>query len=267
MRADVGHQGIENRGTLIAGNHAQRQRHGLRGLAALVVPVMSSVEKSRVESRAHTLGLLAVDAAFGLHAEQRGGFFHRLQILVINRGCRHAGRSQLRKSRRAGSDVVPVAQPVIDDAALCARSEILNVGAHHVKLRGQERAVAGALVDIPGRKNGGAAPLRRIVEDRGLHRIEDHILRRDLRNQACLRAFAALLVGNVARGGGVESGEIEVVKHGRREQVRLLEPAQLFAVRAIGEQAHRVVLNGMQNQRVDAIEQCVGRRKCANLFG
>ena len=31
--------------------------------------------------------------------------------------------------------------------------------------------------------------------------------------------------------------------------MRLFKPAQLFAMRAIGEEAHGVVLNGAQNQR------------------
>ena len=45
--------------------------------------------------------------------------------------------------------------------------------------------------------------------------------------------------------------------------MRLFKPAQFFAMRAIGKQAHRVVLNGAQNQQMNAIEHLVRRCECA----
>ena len=48
--------------------------------------------------------------------------------------------------------------------------------------------------------------------------------------------------------------------------MRLLKPAQLLPVRAIGKETHRIVLDGSQNQHVNAIEHLVGCREFAHLL-
>ncbi len=133
-----------------------------------------------------------------------------------------------------------------------ARAEVRSIRAHHVVLRRQKCAIACALVHVPWRQHRGAAPLRRIVEETVL-RLEDHILRRNLGTMPASGPSRRCVSANVARGCRIEPRKIEVVKHRRRHQVRFFKPAQLLAMRAIGKQAHRIVLDGVQNQRVNAI--------------
>ena len=146
-----------------------------------------------------------------------------------------------------------------------ARAKILCIRAHHIILRRQKRAVAGALVNVPWRQHSRAAPLRRIVEHAVIG-LEDHVLRRNGRHHPGLRAIIELRIGDVACRGPIEARKIEVIKKRRRHQMCLFKPAKFFAMRAIGKKAHRVVFHGAQNQHVDAIEHLVGRREVSYLL-
>jgi len=211
--------------------------------------VARCIEEARIESGTFLVGLAAKHRSVIGLSEQSGASLQHAQVLVVDgRGC-HARRCELGDARLVGADVVPVAEPIGDDSLVGARAQIGRVEPHDIVLRGQKAEVAIALVDIPWRQYGRASPFRRIVEDAPL-RLEEHILRRDLRNPAHLirrrggghisglGALHLLGVGDVARRRGIEPGEIEIVKHGRREQMRLLKPAKLFAVRAIRKEAH-----------------------------
>ncbi len=144
------------------------------------------------------------------------------------------------------------------------RCKIGDVAAHHVVVCGKKLRVASALVDVPGRKNRRAAPLRRVVEYTPLW-IEKNILRRNLRNAARGRTRGGLRIADVACRGRIEAGKVEVVELGGSQQVRFLEPAKLFAMGAVGKQTLCIVFNGTQNQRVNAVEQRVGSNEAAHL--
>ncbi len=84
VRANVRDQGVQNGCVLAFGNQADGERHGLRGLAALVVAVARGVEESGVECLAYRFCLLAiVQAVIGL-AQESGCLFHHAQVLVFD---------------------------------------------------------------------------------------------------------------------------------------------------------------------------------------
>jgi len=107
----------------------------------------------------------------------------------------------------------------------------------------------------------GAAPLRRVAEV-GPAVFERDILRGDGRHAAAV----VLGIPYVPRHLSVELAHVEVPHDGRAHQVGLFQPAELFAVRAVGEHALQVALDGGEDQLMDAVQQVVGAGERADGF-
>jgi hypothetical protein len=95
MAANVRYKVRENAGTMIFGNEAEGKRHGIGGLAALIVDIGFRVKKVCVDrcldgcSSAGDLGSVSGLVEDGGNAREIG------EVLVVNRCRSHASASEL----------------------------------------------------------------------------------------------------------------------------------------------------------------------------
>ena len=144
-------------------------------------------------------------------------------------------------------EVVPVAEAVRQQVALGLRAEVVHVALHRRPRPRQRLAVAVPAVEEPGQDDPAAAPLRRVAEAP----LELHVLGRDVGNEPVL----GLGVHDVGDLLAVEAEEVVVEVDGLAHEVGLLEPAQLLAVRAVGQDAREVAADRPAHQGVDPVEE------------
>ena len=171
----------------------------------------------------------------------------------------HARGSKLRHARLARPNVAPVAQSVRDKAIVRHPREIVHVAAHDFVMPLQQAPVAVHLPDVPGVQHAGAAPLGRIAKAAA----ENDVLRGNVGHQT---AFD-LRLGHVLRDLRVEPRRVVVVHDRPAQQVRNLQPAELLAVRAVGEHALQVAVDRRLDQAVDAVQQRIGALEAADRLG
>src|ERR1039458_2531539 len=105
------------------------------------------------------------------------------------------------------------------------------------------------LIGSPGAKNHGASPFWTVAEvgaDAG-GIDECNILRCNGWDQAISQLCIAHIGGHFLVKGGI----VEVVQDGRRRQMSLLQPSQLFAGGTVAQHAHGVAENGVVDKRTE----------------
>ena len=161
--------------------------------------------------------------------------------------------------RSPGPSVAPVAQPVRDNAIVRHPRGIVRVTAHDFIMPLQQAPVAVHLPDVPGVQRTGACPTR---ANRAAP-VENDVLRGDVGHQTAVD----LRLGHVLRDLRVEPRRVVVVHDRPAQQVRNLQPAELLAVRAVGEHALQVAADRRLDQLVDAVQQRIGAREAAGRLG
>ena len=85
--------------------------------------------------------------------------------------------------------------------------------------------------------------------------MEFDIFGRDVGHQAVI----VLGIGHVAADFVEQRRDIEIVEKRIPHEMILLKPAEFFAVRAVGEDAHHVAAHGPVDERIGARKEDVGR--------
>ncbi len=131
--------------------------------------------------------------------------------------------------------------------------EVVHVTAHHRPCFLYGGCITVPLPDHPRDDHGSAAPLGRIAESPGRLPVFGH----KIRNQP----FAGLRFFHIADQFPVQLVQIKIIKHRSSHQIRLLEPAMFFAVRAIGQHALKITLYGPLNEVVCLVKKVIGALK------
>ena len=82
-----------------------------------------------------------------------------------------------------------------------------------------------------------------------------------------IEPVVGLRVGHVAHALGENPRDVEFVADRRAVEVILLQPAELFAVRAIGQHRDHVRSLGPAHERADAVQKLVGAFEVADRLG
>ena len=164
--------------------------------------------------------------------EDAGDVRQHFGILEEEGRRRHLGCGELRPPGRSQHVIIPVTQALREQTVGGPALQIGKVPGHRRVVLLQQRAVAGEEVLLPGNVNERCPPLRRRTKGAA----EYGVFRRDVGHEAlgCLR------VGHVVDVLRRQARKVELVAKRGSVEVVLLQPAEFFAVRAVGQDGHHV---------------------------
>ena len=232
---------------------AESESDRVRSLRVVLVAVFAGFPPLSVERLLYVRGLLAERRGLRLPAEQIRALRERLRVQEIERrGGEVVGRPA--RGTLVGRDglLVPVAETAgrYEESALFVpglRADVLVVGDHVFPVFAYERIVARPFVLLPRNLDDGRTPFDRVAETA----LEDGVFGRDVRHHAVRK----LRVGKVAARLGEQRLGVPAPSDLVGVDVVLLLPAELFAVRTVGEHALHVGTLRPPADVVDFVEE------------